>query len=113
MGNKTTYEVDLNGMTTKEIQANGGVYTYAYDAGNRLTDITSPEGYARSFTYDSAGNISKETDNLDRTTAYEYDRMHRVTRITDAEGGETSYGYDANGNLSTAVTPLGVEKEGR
>ena len=59
--------------------------------------ITPPNGYKREFTYDEFGNLTKESDNLERTTTYKYDIMHRVTEILDPEGNGTSYTYDKSG----------------
>lgn len=81
---------------------------YAYDAGNRVVTVTTPEAKARgkaseSYAYDAAGSVVGFTDGEGNATTYERDIWGRATRVTDAEGGTSQYTYDYAGNI-TSVT---------
>jgi RHS repeat-associated protein len=97
--------------------------TIAYDAGGKVTGITTPAGtisYARSdagnirtvtvtdpllhvttYTFDIALRRMKTVaDPLSRTTTLDYDTSARLIRTTLPEGNKVQYTYDARGNVS-------------
>ncbi len=83
------YAYDAAGNLTAVSSAQGGNFSYGYDANNRLTSATGL-GLNASYGYDAAGN---------RTAAggvtFAYDAGGRLTGSSDG----ASYTYDAAGNL--------------
>ncbi len=69
---------------------------YSYDALNRLTGVTYPNGDAAAYSYDANGNRLTQSQN-GVLTNYTYDDAGQL--LSD---GATSYSYDANGNLISA-----------
>ena len=86
-----------------------GTTTYVYDARDRLTSKTTPEGIL-SYTYDAAGHVlTMASSNTNGTSVgYGYDALGRLSAVNDAHTGQTNYAYDAVGNLAGYQYPNGV-----
>jgi RHS repeat-associated protein len=100
--NTTTYQYDSMGDRTAVIDPiNGAAHptNFSYDAMNRLTGITYPDGSTVSFTYDVRGRRVTSTDQNNKTTTYTYDDADRLTAVTDPAQNTTQYAYDTEDNL--------------
>jgi RHS repeat-associated protein len=126
----TTYSYDVFGNLSQQTKAELGVtYTtrYTYDAGNRISTITYPDGRTLTYTRDAIGRttdismtMNGVTTSLLNTLSYRADGLVKSqtfgnglteTRTYDLQGRLTSqnlgsvlnqtYSYDANGNLTT------------
>ena len=85
----------------RDIPSDCGLFTYSYDALNRLTEANSPFG-SRQYHYDSLGNrIASIKDGIE--TKYTYNFRNQLVR---SEEGETvrDYAYDLRGNLNKIFT---------
>jgi RHS repeat-associated protein len=92
----------LNAAGMRESMTDGsGQTTWGYDALDRLTSASYPNGDAVSYGYDAVGNRTSLTIN-GNTTTNTFDAADRLTA-----SGTTTYGYDANGN-QTSTTVGGV-----
>ena len=109
------YEYDQNGWLTKikgEIQSGNGstektVRSYTYDALGRLTKTVTTDHKnddktkTVTYTYDKAGNRTKEDDGTTQT-AYTYNGLDQLQTATKEKGTSVDevrqYSYDANGN---------------
>ncbi|MNB90640.1 tRNA nuclease WapA precursor [compost metagenome] len=100
-----SYGYDNNGniVSTSEVRSNGAVQktSYGYDALNRLTSITRPDGGSTTYTYDVRGNRQTLSDtssaSLDMTdTSYTYDLFNTLTTVTKGSS-TTSFKYYADG----------------
>jgi YD repeat-containing protein len=120
------YLLDANGNRTR-LDVTGtavasGTETYAYDALDRLTGVTYPNGGAASYEYDAGGNRTRVTSGPTVTT-YEVDAAGQLTRTVtgassqvfthDAAGNRTAagpaaYAYDWAGRLVSGTTPSGT-----
>jgi RHS repeat-associated protein len=96
----------------------GGTATlgYAYDAANRLTQITQGT-LSWSFGYDGAGNRTSLTQPNGTNTTYAYQVNNWLSSITHkGPGGAAfqiiSYTYDANGNRITQADSSGTTTSG-
>lgn len=108
---------EVNGLVIKskydevgnliQIDKEGVVTSFTYDALNQMTKITYPNGGTNTMTYDKAGNTIAETNALNETTKYVYDGAGRTIQITDPEGGTAVLSYDGNGNLSQITDAIG------
>jgi YD repeat-containing protein len=99
--------------------ATASVTTYAYDAANRLTDITSAFGTAEAttthFEMDALGQITYTTvayGTADASQTYRvFDNVGRVTQETralgDAAQSTTYFAYNAHGNVTSITDSRG------
>src|SRR5437667_1134753 len=90
--------------------------TYAYDAANRLSQIT--QGTLQwTFTYDGAGNRTRLTHPNGTQTVYAYRTNNWLSSISHQTAGGTpfeaiSYTYDANGNRISQTDSSGTSSYG-
>ncbi|MHB0914897.1 MAG: DUF6531 domain-containing protein, partial [Thermoleophilia bacterium] len=103
----TAYAYDRNGNMTNQTDANGHTTLYSYDELDRITSEKVDDGsggylVARSYEYDKAGNVIKDTTG-EGTITYVYDDVYNLTGVTDRQGGTYSYSYDANQNQLSAT----------
>jgi YD repeat-containing protein len=93
-----------------------GSTLYGYDAFNRRTDVTDPNGVTTVTEYDALGRVVKITQQGataagDLVTEHVYDEHGDLLRTILPRGNVVEYGYDAAGRLVTverkpdAVTP--------
>jgi RHS repeat-associated protein len=113
----TTYNVwdlresTIEPATTAYPNAVDRTFTVSYDADGQPTRQLSPGAVSVSDTYDTVGNLTKQTGTgaegatADRTFGYDLDG--RVTSAT-AVGGQDSFTYDDRGDLLTASGPSGA-----
>ncbi|WP_041245337.1 phospholipase A2 [Geotalea uraniireducens] len=110
-GYTLAYEYDLLGNRTKmKFQpgtADERITTYAYDDGNRLTDIIAPAG-TFTYGYDALGRRTSLGYPNQVTAAYTYDDAGRLTSLSHTAGGSTiaafSYALDNVGNRTSKAT---------
>ena len=79
--------------------ASGQDAVFAYDAAGRLASVTSIDGVATSFIYNSSGDMS-EAHSAWGSLTFGYDSHHNITAITDGSGGHSyavRYGNSARG----------------
>jgi RHS repeat-associated protein len=84
--------------------------THAYDALNRLIEVSDPLSRETTYTYDAAGNLDTRTDARGLVTDYAYDSLNRLTNI-DYSGSTTpdvSFTYDDVGNRLTMADGTGT-----
>ena len=84
--------------------------TYAYDAVNRLTSLTSAADNAQfTYSYDKADRLKSKVLPNGITTTYEYDALSRLTRMKDATSVKThydrQYSYDAASRIARITEP--------
>ena len=105
--------------------------TYAYDALNRITAVTSQtgdtthyeysplngkverirdaKGNVRQFFYNEAGELTKEEDSFGHEIHYSYTLLGKLSHKTDPAGRRTSYTYLPGGRLTRIETSTGKE----
>jgi len=123
-----TYDPEFSRVTTIT-DSSGSVGNVLYDTNGNTTDIVSPEGLSRLFTYNPRGQISTSTvfgnalsnftynlrglvdqvsigagDNQ-RVSQFEYDNAGRLTVFTDAVDRTTSFKYDDANRLTKILLP--------
>ncbi|PQO43512.1 RHS repeat-associated core domain-containing protein [Blastopirellula marina] len=118
------------GLMASMTAPDGVVTEYEYDEDGNRTQTTYAVGTSdeasTSVTYDSAGNMLTETDELGNTTTYTYDNLQRRTSITTADpdgagplsASVTSYAYNVMGlvaieTLNGRTTSYTYDSKGR
>ena len=109
-GQVIRYGYEANGNRAS-LSLNGTNHTtYAYDAANRLTTLTSAADNAQfRYSYDKADRLKSKVLPNGITTTYEYDGLSRLTRLRDATAVKThydrQYSYDAASRISRITEP--------
>lgn len=68
---------------------------FAYDAADRLTGVTDPDGVATGYVYDGLGDLRQETSRDAGNRSFVYDLAGNRIGETDARGISTTHVYDA------------------
>lgn len=95
-GNVTEYAYDANGNLVKAVMGDS-VTTYEYDAENRMTAMhTGSEGnkHTQTFEYDHFGNVLRTTDELGFVEEYTYDPNGNALTYIDKNGTVVYNTYD-------------------
>ena len=126
-----TNTYDNLGRLTRLTDPSGGVFQLGFDAAQRLTSLSRPNGVRDAFTYDVSGDLlSRVASNAggstlasftytygagrmrlsaadsNGTAIYAYDKLLRLTGVSGA--AQESYQYDAASNRSAAQNALGT-----
>jgi RHS repeat-associated protein len=121
LDNETRYEYDANGNRIKEIDARQHVTLNQYDAANRLTKTTRPDGSTVEYTYNFRGQKLTETtkgpsaglapaqadDFFEMTSIFDYDNAGQLVKVTFPDGNFVSFTYDAAGRLKAGANENG------
>jgi len=99
------------GKPLEVVDANLVSTTYAYDARQRLSSV-STAGSTTSYEYWPTGLLKKTTQPDGAIVTYEYDDAHRLTAVADGQGNRIEYTLDQSGNRTAeaAKDPQGTLK---
>ncbi|UJB18449.1 MULTISPECIES: RHS repeat-associated core domain-containing protein [Lysobacter] len=108
----TRIEYWPTGQIKKSTLPDGTSIAYAYDAAQRLTDITDNAGNRIHYTLDNEGNRIKEDTRtsagaLKRTLSRVYNTLGQLRANQDASQNATIYRYDGRGNQDRTTDALG------
>ncbi|MBL1274848.1 MAG: RHS repeat protein, partial [Ectothiorhodospiraceae bacterium] len=103
----TTTTGDLGGV---DADTQDTLTQYVYDAGDRLTSVTSPNNNSTAYRYDDLGNLLSETSPDRGLRRYTHDAAGNVSSITDARSITVTYTYDAL-NRVTAIDYPGTAED--
>lgn len=105
--NKLLFNAD--GMVEKMVDRNGNTTTYTYDSAGKLTKITDASGRSITLAY-TGTNLTSLTDTSGRTTTYQYSATYNATsystsgnylrKIIRPDGSYTEFSYSSSGDLS-------------
>ena len=93
-----SYSYDANSNVNSHRLRDGVVFSYKYDALNRLTT-----DYNTSYTYDNMGRVTSAG-----TVSFSYDALGRKLTETNAVGGTLTSAYDAAGDRVRLTWPDNV-----
>lgn len=82
-----------------------GITVTTYDAHDRPTNITDPNGNTTSYTYDGFGDVIQVASQASGTGTYRYDLAGNLVQKTDGNGDITDYTYDALDRVLTTTYP--------
>ena len=101
-GQTTTYTYQADGLLDyfTASPADEGQTNYTYNAQKQVSNITSPGGVSRSYTYDTKGRVSTVTESIDgvsNVVTIEYDTNGRLYRkYFNGSSDYEQYDYDTN-----------------
>lgn len=105
---RATYDYDQRGNLVTASNYTGAI-TLAYDANDRLQQITYPSNRWLRYTYNAAGQRASMTDQLGYRLDYDYDAVGRLRSITNSAGIRVVlHDYDAAGRLARKTLGNGV-----
>ena len=108
---RTREEYDSRGNLVKVTDARGSVTAYEYDAFNRRTLVTHPDGVKERTVY-GPGNTVARTEHISASgevlaTSYAYDANGRLSAITHPDGATEHLSFDADGRITGRVDERG------
>ncbi|MFI5908167.1 polymorphic toxin-type HINT domain-containing protein [Dactylosporangium sp. NPDC051541] len=80
----TQFGFDSHGNQSTVTDADGSVWTSAFDLLGRVTAKTDPDVGGSGFKYDNLGNLTETTDSRSKTTSFVYDALSRKTAAYNA-----------------------------
>ena len=102
----TGLQYDAGDRLTRITYPNGRYVGYTYDAGGRLSGLGTSEGALLSYGYDAAGRLVQTGNpaNAGQPFAtYTYNAAGKVSRVDHPNGAYTEYQYDAAGRVTSVV----------
>jgi YD repeat-containing protein len=109
-GQTTQYAYDNQGNLTSvdgPLQGAVDVTVNAYDALNRLRQVTDPNNGITQYAYNGIDQLVSVTDPRNLATTYNYDGLANLNSQQSPDTGTTSNTYDAAGNLLTQTDAKG------
>jgi RHS repeat-associated protein len=105
----TSFSYDAADRTTSVTYPNGKLIKYTYNAGGQRASMTDSSGTTLQYAYDAAGKLQTITDAANNTiVSNTYDAAGNLTRKTLGNGAYTTYAYDANGRVQHLVNYTGT-----
>ncbi len=109
-GDATSYSYTPSGKVAGITLPKGNAIAYTYDSLDRLVKIADALGNSVNYSYDSAGNRTKEeildsSGALQKTLSFQHDALNRLTRVVSPDSTYTEYAYDARGSRVSLRTP--------
>jgi RHS repeat-associated protein len=103
-------EHDPQGRVVRQAQADGGVWTFAYEGSpgaHTRAAVTDPRGFTTVHRMDHGGFAVETIDALGQTTRLDRDAGGRLIAVTDSLGRVTRLTYDTAGNVTAITDPAG------
>ncbi len=104
----TTYGNDAQGNQLSADAPLSRNTSDAYDALNRLSQITDPNNGITKTTYDARDNIASVIDPRNLTTAYTFDGFDELTNLSSPDTGATTYSYIPGGLIHIVTDARGI-----
>jgi len=113
LSRETRYEYAPNGIDLTRVQQKTAtgydtLIQITWNSQHRPLTVKDAAGRTTSYAYNSAGQLTSQTNALNQTTQYQYNNDGRLIRVINPLGRtEASYSYDAYGNLATETDSEG------
>jgi YD repeat-containing protein len=113
-GRTTNFEYDALDRLTKTTWPDGSTHTSVYRVENRKQSETDPKGVITSYGYDVAGRLTSVAQSLSAaataTTTYGYDETGAKVRQVDPLGKTTTWTLDGNGRITSRAIQDGTKE---
>ncbi|MBK8101297.1 MAG: hypothetical protein IPK26_29800 [Planctomycetes bacterium] len=100
-----------SGLLQRRVNRFGYATTFTYNAGNRLTQITSPTGFYYRFFYDGSNKLDRIEDSAARVTQITVNGSGDLTEVFDVLNTRRTFSYDADHRMLTNVGYRGERAE--
>jgi RHS repeat-associated protein len=107
LGNVTHYYLNVAGQVIQEVSPNGAARTTSYDEYGRVLTEADPEGGVVRYAYDDAGNRGAVTHEDGGQSRMKYTELHLLAEYQSPIGTTSKYDYDERGNVVSLTNPLG------
>lgn len=104
-----TYNLRPDGQPSSIVAPGNITTSFGYDGYGRQTSISDPSAGNRTFKYDVAGYLERETDANNRVKSMLYDAYGRLKSKTLPEF-TTTYNYNSDGLLESQVSTNGTSR---
>lgn len=104
---RTNIYTYINMLISSHKSELGLTTTNSYDAFQRLTNVSYPDGTSRQYVFNRL-DLSSVVDRMGFTVNYEYNGVRQLTSSEDSLGRYTYYTYCLCGALSATEDPLGL-----
>ena len=104
----TTYGYDAQGNQTSIAAPLSRDASNAFDALNRLSQVTDPNGGITKMAYDERDNRTSVVDPRRLSTSYTFDGFDERTQLVSPDSGTTTYGYNSGGLIHTITDARGI-----
>ncbi|MEP7243583.1 MAG: DUF6531 domain-containing protein, partial [Gammaproteobacteria bacterium] len=104
----TEFAYDNNGNNTRVNAPLGRVTSSAFDALDRLSQLTDAANGLTRFGYDASNNLTSVTDPRNLVTTYQYNGLGDQRQVTSPDSGVTSKTHDPAGNVLTSTDARGA-----
>jgi RHS repeat-associated protein len=105
-GDTESFTYDSVGRTRTRTDVSGYTLTFDYDALDRLTKISFPDGTYRQSTY-ALLDLAQIRDRAGRITLFEYNPLRQMKKRTDPLGRVTLFQWCKCGDSKTLTDPMG------
>src|SRR5262249_40442159 len=109
-----SYSYDASGQHLIQVSNSTGTTKYAYVTGqgiqseNALASITFPDNTHETFSFDSAGRLTKQAgEGGNDAVSYSYNANGSLT-VTDAGGGASQYFFNDSNQVMEVINPAGL-----
>jgi RHS repeat-associated protein len=96
---------DGDDKLVREIDAEGGIAQFTFDASGRQTQACNAMNFCIAYEYESMGHVRKITDQKGRTIVFQFDAVYRVIQTLAPLNTVYTLEYDAVGNLILQTDP--------
>ncbi|RXJ98929.1 hypothetical protein CRV02_12825 [Arcobacter sp. CECT 8989] len=108
---ETIIEYDKLQRKIKEINPNGIITTFYYDANSNLLEKYVSNMLVEKYTYNKLNKIASKIDANGNVTKYAYNKKGQLISKIDALNNSYLYSYDKLGNLEEEILPTGHSKK--
>ncbi|MGX9379881.1 RHS repeat-associated core domain-containing protein [Pseudomonas sp. JQ36] len=102
------YHRNVQGDITQQVDPNGHITEYIYDAQGRLLEIRHPDGGRHKFGWNDLGELLEEHLPDGGKRKYRYDSLSRQITRQDETGAITQFVWDAANRLAQVSLPGGA-----
>jgi len=100
LGHTAAMEYDAHGRVVRQVNAEGGVTSFAYTDAGQLKSLTDPVGNTTTYEYDDLARPIRETNELGKSRSFEYLAGRLMAKKTDRNGRATTFEHDDFGRVT-------------
>jgi RHS repeat-associated protein len=107
LGRNTASAYDALNRLNQITDPASGITQLGYDANDNLTSVLDPRSLTTSYAYSGFGDLTTQSSPDTGSTTNTYDSAANLSTSTDARGASSTYTYDALNRMTSAAYSLG------